>query len=400
MAEQKNTAHDNAIGWAILLVVLLCVFILFWYLKGDSIKDGIRWLRFGQLWLASWFIDTKEYSVPWGLETIKFSIWYDAIPKIPKEKLSSQVMDQISTLAMYPYRFIFTLILTYLSFWSLFNGPKTLYRRKLDLNGLVKRQSKVFPAISPFVTFNPSTQPPRPPGAPVPAELPSFAEALGPEEWLAYHDIPVPDGKVDADAAARAFAKQLGAPWRGPMYLSPDRQVMLAACCLKSVRKRADADTMLGALANSWSFDKGMKINPKLLREARKVLRNRDISGKIMSKCNQHAYENTALLRALQTAREEGGVLAPAQFVWMRGHDRTLWYPMNNLGRQAFHIEAIGAMCHFKAEKTTNRPIPRPKTEDAVSSITEHMASDRARPIPPLDYSRSKKRGIKKVKGT
>ena len=55
---------------------------------------------------------------------------------------------------------------------------------------------------------------------------------------------------------------------------------------------------------------------------------------------------------------------------------------------------------HFKAEKTTNRPIPRPKTEDAVSSITEHMASDRARPIPPLDYSRSKKRAIKKVKGT
>ena len=73
---------------------------------------------------------------------------------------------------------------------------------------------------------------------------------------------------------------------------------------------------------------------------------------------------------------------------------------MNNLGRQAFHIEAIGAMCHFKAEKTTNRPIPRPKMEDAVTAITEHMMSDKARPIPPLDYSNSKKRGIKKVKGT
>lgn len=400
MADQKNTAHDNAIGWAILLAILILVLWLFWYYKGQDIKDIVRWLRLAQIWVISLFVDNNEYQIPWNGQKLVLQPWADYFAQVPKEELVGNRMNQLSTLAMYPLRYLFTAILLFLAFWALFKGPKTQYRSKLDLNGLIKRQSKVFPVLSPFVTFNPSTQPNRPPGAPVPAELPAFAEALSPEEWLAYNDVPVPDGKVDNDAAARSFSKQLGQPWRGAMYLAPYRQVLLAAFCLKALRKRNEADTMLGRLANSWSFEKGMKIDPKLLREARKILRDRDMSGKILSKCNQHAYENTALMRALIAAREDGGVLAPAQFVWMRAHDRTLWYPLNNMGRQAYHMEALGAMCHYKAEKVTSRPIPRPKMEDAVIAITEYMASDKARPVPPLDYSRSKKRGIKKVKGT
>lgn len=396
----KDNVHDHAIGWAILLVVLLCVFLLFWYFQGANVKSAARWVRYGEMWVISWFVDDENYNVPWMRTHLNFEQWYNQIPYIPKGALSPQVMDQISTLAMYPLRFVISGFLMLMAFWALFNGPKTMYRTRLDINGLIKRQSKIFPYISPFITFNPANQPPRPPGAPVPAELPAFAEALGPEEWLAYNDVPVPDGKVDGDAAARAFSKQLGQPWRGAMHMAPYRQILLAAFCLKSLRKRADADAMLGKLAQCWSFEKGMVIPSSLTKEARKILRDRDMAGKILSKCNQHAYENTAMIRAIATAREEGGVMAPAQFVWLRAFDRALWYPLNNIGRQAYHMEALGAMCHYKAEKQTARPIPRPKMEDAVLSITEHMTSNKARPIPPLDYSRSKKRGIKKVKGS
>ncbi|MCF6342365.1 MAG: hypothetical protein L3J31_06125, partial [Bacteroidales bacterium] len=68
---------------------------------------------------------------------------------------------------------------------------------------------------APFVTFNPSEQPPRPPGAPVPAELPAFAEALGPEEWIAYNKIPIPDGILNEAITTKAFTKQLGRRWQG-----------------------------------------------------------------------------------------------------------------------------------------------------------------------------------------
>ncbi len=60
-------------------------------------------------------------------------------------------------------------------------------------------------------------------------------------------------------------------------------------------------------------------------------------------------------------------------------------------------MEALGAMSHFKAEKMTQRPIPVPKVDHAVDTIQEYMSSIKARPIPQLDYSKSKKRGIKKA---
>jgi intracellular multiplication protein IcmP len=54
-------------------------------------------------------------------------------------------------------------------------------------------------------------------------------------------------------------------------------------------------------------------------------------------------------------------------------------------------------MSHFKMEKMTQRPIPTPKVDFAVDTIKEYMGSIRARPIPQLDYSGSKKRGVKKA---
>jgi intracellular multiplication protein IcmP len=264
---------------------------------------------------------------------------------------------------------------------------------------LIKKQANIFPTIAPFIDFDPRKQPPRAPGSPVPAELPLFAEAVGPEEWVAYHSIPVPDNKLDEEAAAKAFTKQLGTRWAGYKNLAPYKQVFLAACVLKAARKRADADAMMGRLAKCWS-ESGLNLSKdrQLLREARAVLANNDLATKVLKKCNEHAWETTALMRALATAREEGGVLAPAQFVWMRGYDRALWYPLNNLGRQSFHMEAIGAMGHYKAEKLAQRPIPRPKVTDAVKSLATYLTSRAARPIPQLDYSKSKQSGIKKLK--
>lgn len=399
MADNANTGYQNAIGWAILAAVIFCLLILLWYFQSENIRNGIRWMRVGEMYVSSFFVGDDYEVADNGKRIGTLGEIRDAAMAMPKEELTGPMMDVIALAALSPLRIVFSAILIIMAFWSYSYGPKCVYRISLDLDRLIKRQARNFPIISPFVTFNPGTQPPRPPGSPVPAELPLFAEALGPEEWLAYNDIPVPDGKVDEAAASVAFARQLGAPWRGPMHMAPYRQVLLAAFCLKAARKRKEADDILGALAMCWSADRGLRLDGALVREARRILKNRDLSGLVISKMNQHAYENTALIRALLTAREQGGVLAPAQFVWLRGYDRVLWYPLNNLGRQAFHMEALAAICHYKAEKLAQRPIPRPRMEDAVKSIVDYMGSKNARPIPQLDYSKSSKRAIKKAKG-
>lgn len=409
MSDQKasNTLHENAVGWIILGLVALALFALFWYYKEYDVKNLIRWVRWGQMYLISFFVD-DDYTVAWKsiqngklvVIDINYKLALEQIAALDKYKLSDEVMAMIGTLAMKPLQYIFMAIIALIGFWGLRKGPGTQFRRKLNLDGLIGVQSKVFPYITPFVKFNPTTMPVRPPGAPVPSELPLFSEALGPEEWIAFNQIPIPDGRMDEHAAYIAFAKQLGPRWQGWMKLSPYKQILLAAFCMKAARKRKDSDDLLGRLAICWQGTKGMNLgaDKKLLSDARKALKS-DAAKKTLAQCNMHAFETTAMLRALQVARQEGGVLAPAQFAWLRGHNRALWYPLNNLGRQAFHMEALGAMCHFKAEKMTQRPIPKPKVSEAVKSIMDYMKSSRARPIPQLDYKGSKARGVKKPAG-
>ncbi len=425
--QAENTLHENAIGWVILLAVLAVVAYIFWYFKAEEVRNVIRWIRFAEAWILQWFVLIGQMT---GLSDGTFmfqgkalSFWdvfkgnsdllqqelrrsgnpnaslYYGMTNYNKNALTFNHLSLFNAMTMGLLKIIFVILLALGGLWSLFHGPNTHYRSRLGLEGLIERQSKNFPVIAPFVDFNPSTQPPRPPGSPVPAELPDFAEALGPEEWLAYYQIPVPDGKVDEEAATKAFQKQLVGRWKGYKALKPYQQVLLAAFALKSSRKRNESDDILSRLALCWTAKGGLKLSSDrtLLSEARKILSDKKLSGGILSACNRHAFVTTALLRGLTFARDEGGVLAPAQFVWLRAHDRTLWYPLNNLGRHSFHMEAVGAMSHFKAEKLTDRPIPVPKVEGAVQMISEYMTSSLARPIPQLDYSQSSKSGVKKA---
>lgn len=389
-----------------LLVLAAVLMWIFWKYNAPEIRNVLRWIRFGEMWLISWFIMAGEmiglydgqYTVDMNGEKLPWMGYFKAIPTWEKNQLTN-AMHLINTLTMQPLRIGFTILAALGALWCIFRGPKTDFRTRLGLEGLINRQAENFPVITPFVEFNPCNQPPRAPGSPVPVELPIFAEALGPEEWLAYTGNTAPDGKIDETVATKNFQKQLIGRWKGPNALKPYQQILLATFCLKASRHREESDAMLSRIAQCWSEKKGLQLRKdrKLLSEARNILKNKDLAAGTLKVCNQHAFVTTALARALAFARSEGGVLAPAQFAWLRGHDRTLWYPLNNLGRHSFHMEALGAMSHYKAEKLTQRPIPIPKMEDAVQTITEYMSSKNARPIPALDYSMSKTRGIKKA---
>lgn len=405
--QNENSSHDGAIGWAIMMVVVGAFVYIIWMVLHDEIRDAARWIRYAQMWIVYGALQLAEalglydgsYAVEFNRRVVPWEKGFADTARFNKEDLTYAHLTYFTQLAMQPLHYLYAAILGMGGIWALRSGPKTHFRQVLGLQGLIARQSHNFPVISPFVNFNPTKQPSRPPGSPVPAELPLFAEALGPEEWLAYYEIPIPDGKLDEEAAAKAFALQLGPRWSGWERIEPYKKVMLAGFCLKASRKRTDSDAMMGRLARCWDSKNGLVIkrDKRLLADAIKVLKNKKLSGEVLERTNRHGYETTALMRALVTAREEGGVLAPAQFVWLRGHNRILWYPMNNIGRQSFHMEAFGALAHYKMEKMTDRPIPVPKVDGAVQALKEYMAGRTMRPIPALDYSGSKKKAVKKA---
>ena len=399
--------------WMIFFIVAFICGIIWaiWHFFTPQVLQGFLWARQGEIAVAGLWTD-NDYSIEVptekGMQSMTFGEARQIVNGITTQQMMQdnfnhwQIMNAVSLAALKPLRYIAGLLFALMAFYALFYGPTSHHRKKFNLQALIARQAKTFPVIAPVIDFNPLTDAPhRPPGSLVPAKLPLFAEALSPEEWTAFNKIPATDGKIDREPMEEAFRLQLGEPWKGPKKLKNYQQVLLAAFALKSARKRKEADDLLGDLALCWNHKGGLKLDGSLISKARKVLRNNSISGDILARCNRHAFVTTALLGALDHARTEGGVLAPAQFLWLRGHDRTLWYPLNNLGRQAFHAEAAGAMSHYRAEKQVQRPIPKPMLKDAVDVMAAYLEDDKkAMPIPQLDFSMIKNKAApKKNKG-
>lgn len=414
MADNNN---DSGIWLLIFSIAAIAIIIWgIWTAFKPQITSAIIFSRATQMNVASlWTPDDKIIDVPMPFSQdndaplkarmgdnegivympAKFGDWRKIANARTRENLNPGEIRVMTYIALTVWRIPLAIMVGLFCLWIVFYGPTSLYHRSLSLETLINDQARTFRIIQPFLKFNPSKLPVRAPGAPVPAELPIFAEALGPEEWLAYNEIPMRDGIPDRNAVEAAFAQQLGGRWKGPLSLPNELQILLAAFCLKAARKRDEAEEMLGRLACCWDHKTGLRLSRErgLLSQARKVLKNKSLSERTLANCNRHAFVATALVRALDTARSEGGVLAPAQFVWLRAHNRKLWYPLNNLGRTAFHAEALGVASHYRSEKQVGRPIPMPRMADAYDGLMTHMNNPTfARPIPTVDYSGSNKK--------
>jgi intracellular multiplication protein IcmP len=343
------------------------------------------WVRLGELYLGG-LIHGNNHQVGYpGLPNQTIGSWKNWLLVADVRQIDNYAIAVSTRVAVTPIRFVFIGIMALLALFVMFKGPGTQYRRRMGLEGLMREQAKSFKAIVPFLKFDPRKQPFRAPGAPVPAELPIFAEALSPEEWLAFHEISYTGGQIDINRAWSALAQQLGNRWQGPLKLPLHAQGLYAACALKHVRKRKDCEALLNEMSVAWSADKGLRLPAKVKAQIRKIIKDPKIGGLLEPYANQHAYETTALLRCLQRARQEGGVVAPAEFLWLRGHDRNLWYPLNNLGRKSYHAEAAGAMVHFTNELIAGQKIPTPRFDEVIRGMEAYMKSGSARNIPELD---------------
>jgi intracellular multiplication protein IcmP len=380
---QKNPNDDMLLG-ALIIIVLAMVTWAIWATFKNELKSGFRWVRYYELKIVRMVID-DNYAIRdprYGVQSAK--AWEAALPTIRPQDLNLPAAQITTQLAVLPLKNFFITVMLLMAIWVYWRGPNTQYRRRFTLEFLIKEQAKVFKTISPFVKFNPLKLKARIPGDPVPQNLPLFAEALSPEEWVAYHDIRFQNKKLDFNKAYQALYQQLGRRWQGPLKLPIHAQGIYAACALKHIRKRKECDDLLDELAMAWSEQKGFRPPLKLRRKIKAIIKDPKIGGKLKPYIDRHGYETTAMLRALQRAREEGGILASAQFVWLRGHDRTLWYPLNNLGRKSYHAEAAGALGHYVHELIAGQKIPMPRFDEVIKVIEQFLISPGAREIPKL----------------
>ncbi|MDE2028933.1 MAG: hypothetical protein KGI97_00040 [Alphaproteobacteria bacterium] len=403
----NNQQGEPAILLLMVILMLAGLGWLIWHATHDFwLNYFFRWLRFGEIWVINLFAGHRyDACLEWlryarlpnqpplpGFDRVTNACFGTHLGSVPSGDLLSYyslTMPPIAALgaltAVY-FRWPMAAALVAVAVYQMFLSPRHKFMIKHTLESFIAVQAKMWPVIMPIVKFNPSKSG-RILGDPIPDKLPIFAEALSPEEWLSWCRIPVVNGIPDRDTTRRALIQQLGPRWNGPAALPPYMKALFAVFALKGAQKRDESDELLGRLAPCWSPDKGFRMDNALAAEVEKLIRDPAIGGKAVAVGNRYAWRTTAMLGILRWARAQGGVLAPAQFLWLRAEDRTLWYPLNNLGRRAFHSEGAGAMAHFMAEEVAQKPLPIPRVETAIVTINTYLHDEdkRSVPIPPRE---------------
>ncbi len=386
-----------------LAMLVLIFFVLMWGMWAvfkQPVMEAIRWVKGGEA-LVFQLVDPSlaaERETLFALKNDQNTVRMlkdqasEARRKIPLETwmegglLAPEVLWAVSNRVGEYTRYPVILFLLGAGVFYGFFSKKNRFRTGYDLEGLIRAQSRQWPVVTPIVDFNPSSISARNPGDPVPDQLPVFAESLSPEEWVAWHQIGIVNKAPDRDGLRRAFQLQLGPRWTGLDGLTPAQRCLMAAFAMKGAQKRREGDALLGRVALNWNHKTGFSPSSLLMGEVNKILNDEKMGGPLLRIANRHAFRTTAMLGCLRWARERGGVCASAAFLWLRAHDRALWYPLNNLGRRTYHPEAAGAMAHYMAEKAAGKALPVPRLETAVVAMTQYWGSERGVPdVPPRE---------------
>jgi intracellular multiplication protein IcmP len=207
-------------------------------------------------------------------------------------------------------------------------------------------------------------------------------------DWIARYATR--EGRFDEASARRELVRQLGAEWRGRADAAPEVRCMLAVFALHGIQRREEAARLLGLLSEGLPVagDDGgdgptapLAFDSKTLAVVDQALAELGVFSWALEIMDAHHFTTPGLMSVLNTARLRSGVLAPAQFAFLKLVDRRLWYALHALGFEADgplahphpsqRVEAIGARAHWAAERAIGTPIATPELDAAMAAIRQ-----------------------------
>lgn len=359
MAEGRHGAHGAPLlALAILGVACLGFSVELWWLLHARISAAVLAWKHAELQLIGQFTD---YYAPLDANVV------GADPATVTGAAIWRLFTYVGGAVRWPAAGL----LAALALLVLLCAPSRRFRRKLDLDTLPFAQSVLHRYATAFVGRRQDMVAPRIEGGPRPSDV-----ALHAPEWIRAHAWD-PRRGYRQDWARRELACQLGPVWAGVERAAPHVRCLFAGFALHAARHREDAACFLGELAEALPHTKGDQV-PELpgavVAQADLILRDPALAGPCAEVAACHAFQSTALLGVLAHARKRAGVMAPAQFNWLKLVDRRLWYALHSLGMSNPYVEARGARDHHAAECLLGEPIHAPSIDRAALGLQAEAA--------------------------
>ncbi len=364
--QQNATDQGHNFFW--LLAIILGAVILVWIFRPDWIITPVFWIRIHEIdminWiLAGWTKIANGLHLPVPSTKLLHAVKNFMVHSVPKN-VKFHTFGQINVYVGHWTRWPSAVILLAMAWFMYFRHAVNKFTHFYNMKTLKKYESGNWPQITPVLSLDLVKEDP---------EKGPWAMAKLPLDFCKQNNlakIEEKDGKhvwiLARGPTYRIFAMQMGALWRDVEALPIHVQALAVIFVARAHHDRDVAHQLLTQISASAASGKldfsgvGELVQKYKDSKVIKWLRRR------------HAYVGTLMPSLLEIARADG-VLATAEFLWLKPLDRWLWYILNGVGRQTAVVEVAGVYSHWLAEKKLKRPLKTPMVKTAVNALEEDL---------------------------
>jgi intracellular multiplication protein IcmP len=364
--QQAANQNDNSLDFLWLVVIIVAAVALIWFFGRSYIAIGVFQVRYYEIIginsvLGAWGKLVQLLHLPFALpDTQSLNQWFSYIQSKPGAVPFNTLADISAAVGKY-LRIPVAIILALCAMQVYRANLQTKFQKIFSMVRLKKQEVKDWPQIAPVVNLDLVKQD---------INIGPWAMAMTPMEFAKNNNLlkieKDVNGKVIAGlqlgAAHRVFSLQLGPVWNNGNKLPIHIQALFAIFAARVNRDRAPSDKLLNqisASANSGKLD---------FTGTQELLKSHYDSKLVRRVIGSHAYVLTVMASLLELGRTDG-VLASAEFLWLKPLDRKLWYMLNSVGRQTAVPEVAGPFAHWLAERKIGRPLKVPMVDQAVKSL-------------------------------
>ncbi len=343
--------------WGVAFAVAVCLAL--WYFARGPIIKVFFIVKLFEIQMISFFTD--------GAEPVKQQIlaFYDQ----PKNVTIPQLQMWFGEVGKF-LRFPFIGVIGILVIWVFLKHPVLKFKNVFDMNRLRNSEKDIWPQITPIVGLD---------LVKIDINEGEWAMAESPMPFAKKHklleELPQPidpflarmgliEVRVIEEKARAVFVKQMGPVFDDLNNMPIHVKALFAVFAAKGANDDAGCRELLMRIAKSSGTG-------KLDFSGAMALLRKHYNTKAISRIlSNHAYVYTMMSSMLIHARTTG-VLASADFLWLKPLDRRLWFILNGTGKHVAFCEIAGPFSHWRAERALKRKITQPMVDGAIKGLQE-----------------------------
>ena len=347
---------DNHMGFLWILFGLFIFAAIIWYLFRAQLVQVFFYFKLAEIRIISLFTPKLTSLQAWIIQAN------------PKTVTAGQLTAIAGAVGHY-VRIPGAIVLIGLAAFVYCTDIRLKFKKTYSMESLTQAEKGNWPQITPVVDLDLVNQD---------IDEGKWAMALTPLQFVKKHQLIVlhqtkseyqykasqlpPTMALIENKANAVFVAQMGRAWSGIDNLPRHAKALFAVFAAKMNRDSDGASDLLHKIALS------SKMGQLDFSGVAPLLDKHRKHKSVLAITRAHAYELGVMASMLSAARDDG-VLASAEFLWLKPLDRKLWFMLNNVGRRTAFCEVAGPFAHWLAEKAMGRMLRTPMITQATLGL-------------------------------